>query len=198
MKTTKLSSLVLALIAIVSLADRASAGIIVVAPTANTPGSFQITADITFTINTAGDVELFALDEWVTSDGSPNGSIISPNFSISINGNLPGSYTAGSFFDNLNSTINQITANDGYFTIRSLLPVIVGDTVTVKAGTFSLAAASGFNPQATQTFTGSMFITGDNGSRLSNVVTCVPEPYGLVLGLTAGIAGLFVRRRKGR
>jgi hypothetical protein len=194
MKSKTLSSLIPALFAIVSLADRVSADIVVVAPTTSTPGSLHITADITFTITTAGLGRVFVFDEWVSSDGGTDSSLFSPAMSISINGNLPGAYPGGLVDNNLAS--GQWTPNDGFIIVDSSFSVIVGDTVTLKAGTFSLEAVPRFNPQATQTFTGNMFVTSASGIQLSNTVA-VPEPCDLVLGLTAGVAGLFVRRRKG-
>ncbi len=188
-----LASLVLPFLALVSLADRATAGIIVVAPTNSTSGSLQITADITFNITTAGSGQLIIFDEWVTSDGSQAFANLSPHLSISINGALPIS-RFGTFVDNLVFNQGQITSNDGYIFLNSSFSVSAGDTVTLKAATYNIAAISGFNQQASQTFIGNMFITDGNGTRLSNPVA-VPEPSGLALVLTAGVVGLFLRRR---
>jgi len=188
-----LASLVLPLLALVSLANQATAGIIVVAPTNSTSGSLQITADITFNITTAGSGQLIIFDEWVTSDGSQAFANLAPHLSISINGASPIS-RFGVIVDNLGFTQGQVTANDGYIFLNSSFSVSTGNTVTLKAATYNIAAISGFNQQASQTFIGNMFVADGNGNRLSNPVA-VPEPSGLALVLTVGVAGLFLRRR---
>lgn len=197
MKTTTISTLVLALVSIALLAaDRASAAIIVVAPTGSTAGSFQITNDITFEITTAGDARAFFFDEWVTSaSGSFAYSAYSPGLSISINNYTPGFYS-GIIYDNFSYFVGAGTPNDGYLWTHDAIVVAVGDTVTLKAGSYSLAAVSNFNSQATQTFTGNMFITDSSGQQLSNTVA-VPEPTttALLIGGAAVVFAAFKRRK---
>jgi hypothetical protein len=178
---------------LVLAAPQARAALIVVAPTSSTNGSITITNDITFTISTAGNAQVFALDEWVTSDGAQNGSAVSPDLSVSVNGGAPGGHP-NTFFDNLAMTVGAITPNDGYFYLSNAFAVSAGNTVTLKAATYTLAATPGFNPQANQTFTGNMFITDDVGNQLSNVVAAgaVPEPSTWTMLLLGGmIAGLW-------
>jgi hypothetical protein len=179
-------------------ASQAQAALVVVAPTSSTNGSLTITNDITFTISTAGNAALFALDEWVTSDGTQNGSPFAA-LAISLNGAAP--FTRdGELFDNLNSTAGAVTPNDGYLFFGPTFGVAIGDTVTLKAGTYTLGATPGFNPQANQTFTGNMFIADNSGTQLSNIVaaSAVPEPTTIGLLAVGGITGLAVARRRAR
>ena len=73
--------------------------------------------------------------------------------------------------------------------------------MTLNAGTYTLGAIANFNPQTTQTFTGSMYIFDTNGTQLSNVVSAAPVPEPAAVGLAAA-AGLglvrLARRRLGR
>ena len=174
--------------ALLGLAPQARADIVVVAPTASTNGSFTITNPITFTITTAGNAQFFALDEWVTSDGSLNFSSFFPDLFISINGGAPMQAGAGSFADNASQIIGQITADDGFFTADPFA-VAVGVTVTLLPNAYNLGPSSGFNLQANQTFSGNMFITDSGGALLSNVVSAaaVPEPATWI-SLLGGVA----------
>ena len=70
-RSVTIASLTLALTVLALAAPSAQSALIVVAPTSSTNGSLTITNDIIFTITTAGNASLFALDEWVTSDGTP-------------------------------------------------------------------------------------------------------------------------------
>ena len=183
----------LALTACAAALTPAHAAIIVTAPTAGSPGSFQITSDITFNMNVAGNARVFVLDEWVVSDGSQTFSPYTPIVAFYVNDVGP-SALSGKFVDNLTTTDQDITANDGYFLFDGSISVSSGDTITLKTGLYSLAATTGFNPQATQTFTGNMFVGDINGVRLSPNVA-VPEPTALGLcGL--GALALLGRRRR--
>jgi hypothetical protein len=172
----------------------ARAAIIVVAPTTSTNGSLTVTNDITFPITTGGNAALFALDEWVTSDGTENSSPFA-GLLITLDGGAPFTRNA-SLFDNLNSTAGAVTPNDGYIFLGSTLGVVVGDTVTLDPGTYTLGATAGFNPQTNQTFTGNMFIADNTGTRLSDVVSAgpVPEPATCTMLLFGGLAILHRRR----
>ena len=175
----------------------ARAEIVVVAPTATTAGSVPITAPISFTIATAGSVRAFVLDEWITSDETSTVSPLGSSLAYSLNG--ISSSRVGDFGDNAASSFGSVTPNDGYllFPFENTLTVTAGDTVTLLAGTYTIAPFSGFNPQATQTFTGSMFLADNGGARLSSNAP-VPEPslWTLTLG-GAGLLGLLARRRCG-
>jgi|GEM_PF-2176804 len=194
--------LISALIVLISKPASVQAAIIVIGPTGSSAGSFQITNDITFTITTPGKVGIFVLDEWVTSDGShtfaPFSSINvpgSPPLMVTVNNGVPFANTYSHFSDNGYSWAD-VTHNDGYFYLDPSISLAIGDTLTLKAGTFGLLPVSGFNPQATQAFTGNMFITDANGYRLSDVVG-VPEPETATL-LMGGVVAAFaaLRRRK--
>ena len=189
MKTPK--ALVLALSVFTAALTQSPAAIIVEAPSA-LPGSFQITNDITFTINATGSAQYFVLDEWVVFDGSANGTPIFPNLSYAINGGAPVTQ-AGQFDDNLGFIFGSITANDGVFFINAPVSVVPGNTITAKSGLYALGASPDFNPRGTQTFKGNMFVADISGNRLSPNVS-VPEPTALgLLGL--GALALLRRRR---
>lgn len=189
----KIHTVVLAFAVFTAALAQSHAAVIVVAPTSSTVGSFQITSDITFTIDTAGSANSFVMDEWVVSDGLQNQSTYSPSLAISINGGAPVTKSGG-LADNLAGILlhNGVTANDGILFIDFSISVNPGNTLTLKAGVYSLGARSNFNPQATQTFTGMMFVADNQGTRLSPSMQ-VPEPSGLAL---AGIGSVVLLRRR--
>lgn len=206
MKTVRrISSLAVLTACAVLPAVPACADIIVVAPTGSSTGTFTITQDITFTITTGvnlgqSDPLHFVFDNWVsTFDGASTIVSYSPKISISINGGAPQTFATGSFIDNYgNNPSSILTPTDGYFTVGAGPVLSVNDTLTLKAGTYTLGAAptDTFNPQCTQTFTGDMFIY-DAASNKITANTAVPEPGAttfLSLGLTA-ILGTLRRRR---
>ena len=186
----------LALLGLLAItAPHAGGQVVVVAPTASTNGSVTFTQDITFTITTAGNAGAFILDDWVTNDGTNSASVFS-GLAISQNGGAS-FMLHGSLRDNLGANVASLTVDDGYFNVTNSFGVAVNDTITVLAGTYTLGAADGFNPQATQTFTGNMFITDTGANRISEVVL-VPEPTTLGLLIVGGMLGLAASRRRVR
>ncbi len=194
MKTSVLSSLATAL-GIIFASHPSHAAIVVVAPTASITGSLTITEDITLTIAVAGNAANLVLDEWLTSDGLLTRRSVSPAFMYSVN--------SGAIMNGVNSELidnsaggfaNAITIHDGVLVFHGGLgvAVIIGNLFTLKSGVFSLPPVAGFNPQATQTFTGNVFLTTTNGVRLSGNVL-IPEPSSALLGL-CGIGFLLPRR----
>ena len=178
-------------------ASAARASIVCVAPTATTTGSFTITAPIVFNITAAGTFAEVLLVGWVNFDGGQTKSSLSPNLAFTLNTNA---LSAGAnLFDSSLDTSHGETTNDGYLYLQSTFPaVVVGDTVTLKTGSYTLGAVSGFNPQATQTFNGNLFLVGSNGTRLSNAVAAgVPEPSTwAILGLSVVCLGIATLRRR--
>ena len=71
----------------------------------------------------------------------------------------------------------------------------IGDIVTFHAATYNLEAVSGFNPQATQIFTGEVFLTDKSGSQLSDTVL-IPEPASFVLVVSGLLLITLFRRKK--
>lgn len=176
----------------------ARASVIVIAPTASVAGSFTITQDITFTITTGvtGGSLIFVMDEWVTSDGSQTFSSFSPALSLAVNGGAAQPYSANYFVDNYDFTGTAATPNDGYFFTQVSPALAINDTVTLKAATYTISAVPDFNPQATQTFTGNMFVVTGGNNKVSNTVSlAVPEPASITF-LAAGGLALFARRRR--
>jgi len=186
------------LVALAFIPMLSHAAVIVIAPTGSTSGSLQITNDIVFTITSNGNAAFFVFDEWVISDGSMTFSTLSPMASISLNGAAPMSKSMG-LIDNLTMTQGQMTPNDGLLAIANgldTIPVITGNTLTLRAGSYSLSAVSNFNPQTNQTFTGNMFVVDSSvaGQRISNIVA-VPEPATNAL-ILAGMATIFATLRR--
>ena len=155
------------------------AALIVKLPTATTAGSIENTEDITFTMTgsyASADVHL-VLDEWVPSDGTQNNISIPASFPISINGGSDIGRASSLLRDNATGILADLTANDGFLGLGELT-LVSGDTLTVRAGTIICPAQviTGFNPQANQTFTGSVFLMANLGTRISNIVTLPPAP----------------------
>ena len=134
----------------------------------NGTGTLIFDNDIDFTITSAGSFQFVVFDEWTTSDGDLDvvdllgGSI----FAFSING--VDSTDSALLFDNLANTVSDITPDDGYVLTNFSHTVDVGDTVTVKAGIYSLGANPNFNPAlADFSFNGQAFLADSNGNRIS-------------------------------
>jgi hypothetical protein len=178
------------------------AAVIVTLPTPTTAGSFVITHDVTFTVSAPSGSSLagFVFDEWVTSDGSLNGftgGAFSPNSGVYSHNGGSAAGSINGFMDNIASAAGDLTANDGYILTTQTL-VNLGDTITLKAASYTLAAGSlpaGFNAGVAQTFTGDIWPFSTAAGRLSPSVPAVPEPSAALLGGLAGIAGLRRRRR---
>ena len=112
-----------------------------------------------------------------------------PNLALTLNATaMP---KASRLVGNLNSTSGSLEPNDGYLLFNATFAVDAGNPLTLSAGTYALAAASGFNPQATQTFTGNLFVGNVTGVQVSNLVPAgnVPEPGTWAL-LGVGVATL--------
>ena len=87
-----------------------------------------------------------------------------------------------------------MTPNDGYL-FHTSIAVSVGDTFTIKQGSYTLDKASNFNPGVTQTFTGNMFLTNQSGVTICTT-TVVPEPATLSLLAGAFAVHAFIRHRQ--
>ncbi|RPJ33996.1 MAG: PEP-CTERM sorting domain-containing protein [Verrucomicrobiaceae bacterium] len=176
-----------------------SASVTIVAPTSLHNGSLTISDDIVFTITTSFNSSVnFVMDEWVTGDGNANGfGLANPGLAVSLNFGAVDT-SASYIFDNPNSfdSFPDLSANDGWFG-RYLVPLFVGDVVTLKSGSYQILADStaGFNPLANQVFTGNMFIMdGNTTTRVSNIVA-LPEPSSVFL-FSCSLVGLASRRRR--
>lgn len=203
--TFSLPKVLLASITLLSLSSLSTqAAIIFTLPTATTAGSIQITNDVNFTITAGGSVGSLVFDEWVTSDGLENilgaVSIAPSGLSYSVNGGATSTVPMTAFNDNAAQIFSSVTPNDGYLFFPTGFSASLGNVVTIKAATYTLAAGSapsGFNPQANQTFTGKAFLASNVGIALSGLtpVGAVPEPSNALL-LIGGLGALLFRRRK--
>ncbi len=162
----------------------------------STGGSFAITEDITLSITGTGGVSGLIFDEWVSSNDGNNTSLSfsSATLQYQINGGGLQSVGLNALRDNLATTINDVTPNDGYVQFNTI-SVNPGDTLTLKVGSWSVSGSSAFNPQAVQNFTGNVFAYTGSGVRISTD-SVVPEPreYGMLAG--AGLLGLAIWRRQ--
>ena len=185
------------------VAATSNAAIIVVAPTTSTAGSINITHDITVIVTVAGSASFLALDEWVIYDGKITyGSLGSPTASQFFQYSLNGS--PNKIGDSLNDILDNVpfgavTANDGLLLFDDSSfgnALTVGQTFTLRAGSFDVRTVPGFNPQATQTFTGNVYLTNSSGVRMSanTPVGAVPEPGTALLGALTGLT--LLRRRR--
>lgn len=171
--------------------------VILVAPSASTTGSIQITEDITFSVITAGTFTRIIFDDLVsTTDGSATSAAFVPttSFSLSING-TPLNVTTSAMSDNAASATGNLTTRDGYIALTPFSALQVGDIVTIHQGTYTLAATPNFNPQVTQTFTGNMFLTA-TATRISNIVSVAPVPEPSAAVLLGGFGVFLALRRK--
>jgi hypothetical protein len=195
MKKTLFASLLVSVLGVFS----ASASIVVSGDVTDTNGTFtlQITEDITLDIETTGSAYIFVFDEWVTSDGTHDNSFDNPNgasLQVQVNGGSETPYGIDTLCDNLDGVVGDATANDGFFVLYDFVSVSAGDTLTIKAATYTFDGLENFNEDAIGTFNGNVFLTDSNGIRLSSIET-VPEPA--TLGMVGAVAGaiLFIRRR---
>jgi hypothetical protein len=135
-------------------------------------------------------------DEWVTSDGSQTAPSLAGQTVTFSRGGTTTQVGLQSLNDNLARTAGAMTSNDG-FLLFSGYAVTAGDTVTIKAGSWSFSGAALFNPQTVQTFTGNVFLANALGSALSSPISAgpVPEPgqYAQVAGV--GVLGWALLRR---
>ena len=204
MKRPSLSLLFTATALLSGAAATSNAAIIVVAPTASTAGSINITQDITVIVTVAGNASFLVIDEWVIADGTTTpANLGSPTAAQSFQYSLNGSPNKTGATQNLiydNFTIGAATANDGLLNFdgsSSGNTLAAGQTFTLRAGNFGVQTTAGFNPQATQTFTGNVFLMSNFGVRMSpnTPAGAVPEPGTALLGALTGLT-LLRRRRK--
>ncbi len=197
-----ISTLTLIAVTFLLSSSFSNAAVIMTAPTSSSTGSLQITEDITFNITTAGPVRYLVFDEWVSSSdgsltGTPNPAPPVPAIPITFSLNGGADTTAGPFInliDNVDTTLLSITPLDGVFLFGTNIAVTSGDSLVIRAGTFTLPLVANFNPATTQTFTGNTFLTTPTGLALTGS-TPVPEPStGLLVGLMSVI--LFSYRKR--
>lgn len=197
MKKTVWITLLVAALGIFS----ASASIIVSGDITDNFSTFtlQISEDITFDVVNSGDVYILAFDEWVASDGGPQvNPYDNPDayLMMQVNDGSVNPYSIESLSDNFDSDFGDMTANDGYIYLDDSLSVLMGNTVTIKAATYTFKGLEGFNEDAIGTFSGNVFLANATGNRLSTS-EAVPEPATAgLLGISVGALWLIRRLKK--
>lgn len=161
--------------------------------------TLTITADIVFTITKGSSIGQFLVfDEWTAADTSPTNVFDSPNLQALsvVNNGTGGTVNISVLTDNRRSAFGNISANDGHL-ILSLFATTVGTSFVVKEGTFTFSSNAAFNPLLqNRNFTGDAYLADNQGSRLSDNVSLVPEPSAALLG-ALGVLALLRRRRRG-
>ncbi len=182
-------------------APLSTAAIALTTPTSTTPGSLQITEDITFTFTASGTVPGFyvVFSGWVAADdGSSTSVTLSPNAGYSFNGGTTLNASSTAIFDNFASDLADISADDGVLALAFAQPLsfIPGDLFTLKSATFTIPATAGFNPAAGGTFTGDVFLAHVPWFTRVSDVEAVPEPAAVSLAAVGlGLAACRRRRR---
>ncbi len=146
-----------------------------------TAGTGTLTFDQAITFNITADytgLVFFIFDEIVTSDGSPDPCDIF-DLTCSINGIV--SHTIDIWSDNFagSGSMEDISENDGIIYSVDTLFLNNGDTLTLNAGTGTMAQFKpNFNPWSSGDY--NVFVTDISG----NTIGAVPEPA------TAGLLGI--------
>ena len=152
--------------------------IIVVLPTTTTPGSIQVTQDITFDITTSANAYYLILDEWVTSDTTySNLNTTGGPLNFSVDGGPDVPTPIQLIIDN-EANGSDVSVNDGqiFFSATSLTS---GQTLTIRSGTIVIPVQpniANFNPQGEQTFVGNVFLADAGLNRLSDIVDLSAPP----------------------
>ncbi len=201
MKSSKSIGLSL-LITLGALAGQSDAAILITPPTNTTPGSLQITHDITVAVTTAGEANMLVLDNWVTWAGSYANASVTPLLNILHNGAaVPVAYSL--MVDNA-GTGGTLDSGDGYLGFATNdntlagYQVVPGDTLTIQAGTYTLTTGMlAFNVPAGGVYEGNVYLANWNAVPLSQAIA-VPETGTIGLLALGAVGAGFSRRRAGR
>jgi hypothetical protein len=163
-----------------------------------TPLSMTFAEDVTFTItkSTTASMLLFAIDglfETPDDDQTVLRDVFSTLLEFSVN---TGSNVELTFWgDNPSETMGDVTINDGYFFAAPSggFSFGVGDIVTLHAGTMTTSGngPADFNLGTSGNY--NMFLTGEDGASISNVV---PEPASAMMLLFGAGIGMVIHRAR--
>lgn len=199
-KNYRMMKLLSCLIAVfILVVSQSSAAIVVSAGITGSGGSLEITDDLVFTMNQdAGNIGVLVFDEWVTSDNMQISVSASPAQSLAYERNgSPLSTSLTSLYDNFATTFNDVTPNDGFLTF-SIFSASEGDTITIKAGTYTFTGNANFNSEAVGTYTGNIWLGSSPGVRYTDLISAAAVPEAASFPFIAALfsAGLFCLRRR--
>jgi hypothetical protein len=150
--------------------------------------SLTFTQDIEFEITGFGGISFVVFDDWVNNVDANSTSLPTPdNLVYSINGGPDQTTGIGEILDNFRNNSGDLSPQDGWLSLTTQINPFVGQTVTLKAGTYSFSGSTAFNPEAVGNFNGDIYLVGSGGSRLSAPGVPIPEPR-----TSAGIFGLTI------
>jgi hypothetical protein len=155
----KSACVIVAIISIL-LGRKSQAAVIVVLPTSFSPGSIQVTNDITFTMTVTDSIRAIVFDNWITSGSGSAQLLVTGPLSYRINSGPVTQNGSPSFplIDRFTAAPGVLSADDGELNIFNVIPVTSGDAFTLVEQTLSIPIQSlSINPLAEQAFTGNLF-----------------------------------------
>lgn len=164
--------------------------------TTGAAATLTITTDLNFTITVtpADNGVFFAFMDWAPTVGTATHTRMLDQFQYSLNGATVDVGISSTFVDHWGGTdIGAITTNTGYIYFFLPQAAQIGDTLTIKAGTYAFEGNSSLNPDIVQTFNGEIQIFDNWGNPIGPVVS-VPEPSAALLGAVGALA--LLRRRR--
>lgn len=158
--------------------------------------SLTFTQDIDFEITAFGGISFVVFDDWVDNTDPHSTALSTPdNLVYSIDGGTDQTTGIAELLDNFRNTSGDLSPNDGWLSLTTQINPFIGQTVTIKAGTYSFSGSTAFNSEAVGTFTGDIYLVGLGANRLSAPGVPIPEPqaYPLLLALI-GLGWVAFRR----
>ena len=164
-------------------------------------GQFQFLTDYTFTLTTpialndgvylVFDEAVTTVDAGITSVSSKAGTPLQLRMGAT-------DYTRPfSLYDNYGGTVGALTPKDSFILWTSPASLSSGETLTLKAGTYTVNGSAQFNPEYnSKSFTGNLFLMNGSANAISDNVSAVPEPRDYALLTGASLAGFAMWRKR--